>query len=118
MNLFNIMATQSITELCNGDLAQVFAMIGIAFKLLLIGIPVILVLFGLMDLGKAVMAGKDDEIKGAQKMLIKRIIYTVLAFFFVLIVTTIVGMVDASGSDEVAGCIKTIFNGATTTTTN
>ena len=46
--------------------------------LIQLGIPIILILLGMLDLGKAVMASKEDEIKNAQKMLIKRIIYGVV----------------------------------------
>ena len=49
-------------------------------------IPVLLILFGLIDLGKAVIAGKEDEMKKAQGTLIKRIIYAVAVFFVVTIV--------------------------------
>ena len=45
--------------------------------LIQIGIPIILILLGMFDLGKAVMASKEDEIKSAQKLLIKRCIYAV-----------------------------------------
>ena len=37
-------------------------------------IPIILIVLGLLDLGKATIAQKDDEIKKAQMTFIKRII--------------------------------------------
>ena len=55
--------------------------------LIQIGIPIILIILGMLDLGKAVMASKDDEIKNAQKMLIKRCIYAIAIFFVVMIVS-------------------------------
>ena len=45
--------------------------------LIQIGIPIILIVLGMLDLGKAVVASKEDEIKNAQKMLIKRCIYAI-----------------------------------------
>lgn len=65
--------------------------------LIQIGIPIILILLGMFDLGKAVMASKEDEIKSAQKLLIKRCIYAVAIFFVVFIVQLIFGLVDNSG---------------------
>lgn len=68
-----------------------------------IGIPIILIVLGMLDLGKAVVASKEDEIKNAQKMLIKRCIYAVAIFFVVLIVTFVFGLVadnSAGGADE------------------
>lgn len=65
-----------------------------------IGIPIILILLGMIDLGKAVMASKEDEIKSAQKLLIKRCIYAVAIFFVVFIVQVVIGLVSKSGEDD------------------
>ena len=75
--------------------------------LIQIGIPIILIVLGILDLGKAVVASKEDEIKSAQKMLIKRCIYGVAIFFVVLIVTLVFGLV----ADNAEG-----INGATSWT--
>ena len=58
-----------------------------------IGIPIILIILGMIDLGKAVIASKEDEIKSAQKLLIKRIIYAVAVFLVVSIVTLVFSVV-------------------------
>lgn len=63
-----------------------------------IGIPIILIILGMLDLGKAVIASKEDEIKSAQKLLIKRVIYAVAIFFVVLIVQVVFNVVASSGS--------------------
>ena len=67
--------------------------------LIQIGIPIILIVLGMLDLGKAVMASKDDEIKNAQKMLIKRCIYAVAIFFVVLIVNLVFSLLSSAGTD-------------------
>lgn len=59
------------------------------FPIIQIGIPIILIVLGTLDLGKAVIASKEDEVKNAQKMLIKRCIYAIMVFFVVTIVTLI-----------------------------
>ena len=65
--------------------------------LIQIGIPIILIVLGMLDLGKAVMASKEDEIKSAQKLLIKRAIYAVAIFFVVFVVQVVFGLIDNSG---------------------
>ena len=65
-----------------------------------IGIPIILIVLGLLDLGKAVVASKDDEIKKAQGMLVKRAIYAVAVFFVVTIVTLVFGLFTKTGADD------------------
>ena len=64
--------------------------------LIQIGIPIILIILGMLDLGKAVVASKEDEIKNAQKMLIKRCIYAVAVFLVVTIVTFVMGLVGST----------------------
>ena len=72
--------------------------------LIQIGIPIILIILGMLDLGKAVVASKEDEIKNAQKMLIKRAIYALAIFFVVLIVQVVFGLLGtAKGDYEEAG---------------
>ena len=60
------------------------------------GIPMVLILFGMLDLGKAVIAGKEDEMKKAQGTLIKRVIYAVAIFLVVTIVGFVMGMVGST----------------------
>ena len=69
--------------------------------LIQIGIPIILIILGMLDLGKAVMASKEDEIKSAQKLLIKRCIYAVAIFFVVMIVQVVFGLLSSTGDAEI-----------------
>lgn len=71
--------------------------------LIQLGIPILLILYGMLDLGKAVLASKDDEIKSAQKMLIKRFIYAVAIFFVVLIAQVVFGLLSSTGDKEIEG---------------
>ena len=71
--------------------------------LIKIGIPILLVIFGMLDLGKAVMAGKEDEMKKAQGTLIKRVVYAVLIFLVVFIVQLVMGVVTDAGAEEAEG---------------
>ena len=64
-------------------------------------IPVLLILFGLIDLGKAVIAGKEDEMKKAQTTLIKRVIYAIALFLVVTIVIFVMGLLPVGGDDGV-----------------
>ena len=77
------------------------------FPIVQIGIPILLIVFATIDLGKAVMANKDDKIKEAQSMLIKRAIYAAAIFFVVTLVTIVMNLVAKSEDDN-------IENGATT----
>ena len=66
--------------------------------LIQIGIPIVLIVLGTIDLGKAVIASKEDEIKNAQKMLIKRCIYAAAVFFVVTLVTIVFGLLSKANN--------------------
>ena len=81
-----------ILDSCEGLLPVVqFIKKGI-FPIIQIGIPIILILMGTIDLGKAVMSSDDKEIKGATSKLIKRAIAAVAVFFVVTIVSLLMGI--------------------------
>ncbi len=64
--------------------------------LLQIVIIVALIILLILDFGKAVMAGKEDEIKSAQKLAIKRVIYAVIVFLVPWLVNVAFGLLDNS----------------------
>lgn len=74
-------------------------------KVLQFGIPIVLVVLGMVDLGKAVISSDDKEMKNAQKILIKRVIYAILIFFIIAIVKFVFGILNTSGTDDFTGCI-------------
>ena len=59
----------------------------------------------MLDLGKAVIASKEDEIKKGQNMFIKRLIAAVIVFFVVAVVRLVVGLA-ADNSGDVIDCIE------------
>ena len=59
-------------------------------------IPIALILFGVIDLGKAVIASDEKEIKEAQSKLNKRFIYAALVFLIVFLVSLLMNVVAAS----------------------
>ena len=78
--------------------------IGWALTIFKIAIPFVIITYGILDLGKAVTASKDDEIKAAAKKLLFRAIAGVAIFFVPTIVLWLFGSVtefnNASGGFE------------------
>lgn len=83
-----------MTDACGG-LLDVVKIIVKVYNILKILIPIGLLLFGLIDLGKAVIAGKEDEMKKAQGTLVKRVIYAVAVFLVMTFVSFAMGLVGA-----------------------
>ncbi len=84
--------------------------VSLIIKAIWIIVPILLVIFGLLDLAKAVMAQKEDEIKKGQQTLIKRVIAAVIVFFVIFIVQTVVRFVSGE-DDTVMSCFNCFVNG-------
>ena len=63
-------------------------------------IPIGLILMGTIDLGKAVIASDEKEIKEAQSKLIKRFIYAALVFLMFTLVSVLMRIIAESNEDE------------------
>ncbi len=72
------------------------------FPIVQIGIPILLIVFGTIDLGKAVISSDEKEVKQAQSRLIKRCIYAAAIFFIVTLVTLVMSLVS-TGADNNSG---------------
>ena len=78
-------------------------------------IPVLLVIFGMIDLGKAVVSSDEKAIKSSTNSLIKKIVAAIVIFFLPTIVTAIVnltGAKDENGDPVGSGaCITCVTSG-------
>lgn len=101
----NILASATVGATTVGEFCRVTAslwqIIGYIINVMKIVVPIIIVLFGIIDLSKAVMAGKEDEMKNAQKMLIKRLIYGAVVFMIFPIVKGVYGLVMSNEDADV-----------------
>ena len=73
------------------------------FPILQIGIPIILIVRGILDLAKAVISSDDKAVKEAQSKLIKRCIYAILVFFIVTLINLLFTMVGNIAGDSAPG---------------
>lgn len=85
----------------NTNLLQVIHIVRTVINILQIAVPVALILWGTLDIGKAVIAGDEKKMKEAQKPFIKRIVYAVIAFLVPFIVSIVMGYV---GNTEWKNC--------------
>ena len=84
---------EQINECKTEELKQLYTFVNGLLNLIKIAVPILLVVMGSLDLGKAVMAGADKEIKEAQGLLVKRLISAVFVFFIGTLVAVIMGLV-------------------------
>ena len=85
----------AISDACGGlgsIIGLVKQILGYAFIL----IGVVLVVLIIIDIAKAIIASEEKEVKGYQKAAIRRVIYFVVMFFVVTLVTVITNLVGGS----------------------
>ena len=76
-----------------------------------IAVPVVLVLFGMIDLVKAISSQKEDDLKKAQGVLIKRLIMGVLVYFVVVIVKLLLSAIGGN-TDGIWNCVQCFVSNA------
>ncbi len=74
------------------ETAKIWKIVGYLVGALKILVPVIIIVLGSIDLGKAVVAQSEDEIKKGTQLLIKRLIAGIVIFFIPTIVTIVLKM--------------------------
>lgn len=97
--------------------AQVPEIVSLLVNLLKIGAPLILIIVSIISLLKALSASSEDEIKKAQKGLIRKLIAGVMVFFIISIVQFIILKVadtdtskGASEADNLSTCLTCFLN--------
>jgi len=76
-------------------------------------IPIILIFFGMLDMGKAVIQQKEDEIKKSEMLFVKRIIAAILVFLVASIVQIVFGFLGSKSDDgDITGCIDCFLSGS------
>lgn len=97
---------------CGGLLPLVKVIVQL-IRLIMIVVPIALIVYGTIDLGKAVIASDEKEVKAAQSRLIKRFIYAALIFFVPMLVGVVMNIVSAGGKGDTtswSGCWKTVYD--------
>ena len=86
------------------DCSKIDPIIGLLKKgvipLIQAAIIVALIVLLIIDLGKAVMAGKEDEIKSAQKLAIKRVVYALIVFLVPWLVNVAIHLISSTKNTD------------------
>lgn len=69
-------------------------------------VPILLVIFAMLDLGRAIAAKKEEDIKKYQSSCIKRVITGLLVFLIVFVVEFLLGFVEPETGDSGESPVK------------
>lgn len=86
---------------CPAGLAPVLGIVNFVINAIMIGVPILLIVLGMVDLGKAVIESKEDEVKKATKAFGKRFLYAVGVFAVVWLVTFVFDTINSASGGEI-----------------
>ncbi len=106
----------NIEEFCSST-GAILQFVGYIVTFIKIAMPLVIIIYGIMDLGKAVVASKEDEIKTGAKRLMWRAVAGVAIFFIPSIVLWLFGTIsqyaaasENAGFDNCKTCILAPWN--------
>lgn len=91
------------------DLAPIFSLVRYLISIVSVVVPIILIVLGIIDFSKAVMAKDEKDIKTNQSIFIRRVIYAVAIFFvytIVVFITNLVGEYIDEGATSWLDCFN------------
>ncbi len=92
--------------------ANIWQIVGYVLLVFKVVIPILLIVFGMLDLGKAVIASKSDEVKKAATSLAFRAVGGVAIFLIPTIISLIMGFISdfqtSGAKDDFEVCRKCI----------
>lgn len=109
------MTIMNINSFCR-EISPLLQLIGQALNIFKITLPLVLIILGIVDIGKAVISSKSDDVKKNLKNFFKKLAVSVLVFFVPTIVMVVFGfirgfsnIIDNSGIDY-SICYECMFN--------
>ena len=124
MSIFNILDVADST-LCEGILVPnvLFNVVSTIITGIKIVVPILLIIWGMLDFAKSVVAKKEEDIKKYQKAFVSRLISALVVFLIVFVVQLAVNLVssvedtvneDGTTVSDIWSCSKKFINGIDT----
>lgn len=112
----------SNVTLCDGVLVpnQLFNTVALIIRIIQIAVPILLVIFGMIDFAKSVVAKSEDDVKKYRKNFTSRLVSAVVVFLVVWIVqfaVSLISTVEDKTNDQgqtisdIWSCSKKFING-------
>ena len=101
----------------------IFNLVAMIIRIIKIAVPILLIIWGMVDFAKSIVAKKEDDIKNYRKAFISRLISAILVFLVITIVQLAVNLVsgvekqshvEGQTTGDVWACSKKFINGVST----
>ena len=87
-----------LTACESAELLNIMNLVKKILRIVQIAVPIALIIFGTIDMAKAVIAGDEKKMKEAQKPFIKRIVSAIIVFLIPFIVNLVMNLVTTSNN--------------------
>ena len=92
--------------------SRLVKIVNIIVKIIQIGIPILLIILGMIDFGKSLVSQKEDEMKKSQRTFISRLITAMMVFLVIFVAKIAIRFVaDKSESSTVLSCVDCFISG-------
>lgn len=115
MQLVNVL--DYCTEIIDGGIPEgIGNIVHLAVVAIQVVVPILLIIWGMLDFAKAIIGQDEEKIKAGQKLFIKRLIAAVIVFLIVTIVrlaVSLAGSVGGEGNEASTAweCAEELING-------
>ena len=124
LGLFSVLDTVN-TTICGGVEVPdtLFNAVATVIRLIKIVVPILLIIWGMIDFAKSVIAKKEEDIKTYRKAFISRLISAILVFLVIWIVQLALSLVsgvekqshvEGQTTGDIWACSKKFINGVET----
>lgn len=119
--MINLLEVSNST-LCDGVLIpnQLFNFVATIVRLIRVAVPILLIIFGMVDFAKSVVAKNEDDVKKFRKQFVSRLISAIVVFAIVYVVQFAVNLIssveDTTNEEgqtisDIWSCSKKFING-------
>ncbi len=115
VDLFNVL--DACKEAIGAEVpGAILSIVHYLYLAILILVPIMLIVFGMIDLAKALTSSKEDEIKKAQSGLLRKAVVAIIVFLIFALVKFIFGFASADldkteGGGNVWNCVECFISG-------
>ena len=93
----------------NAGIRSAVRIVGYVIKIAKWVVPMLIIIFGIVDFTKASIASDDKALSKATNFLIKRVIAGIIVFFIPTIIISILNFIGLNESDNFPSCTNCIF---------
>ena len=109
-----LLANTTLTGFCTST-ATMLRFVGYAILIFKVAIPIIIIVLGMMDFGKAVVSEKDEDIKKQAVKLGRRALAGLIIFFIPTVINWLFSTVPGATNGDLAICRECLLNATSDT---